>query len=303
MLNSPRFAIKTAQVLVSCLVLLVTACTMNPTQQEQDPEISANPPDSEISDGPPDHLTIDPMQVANAIPKPERLCTLCKNPYQVNGITYQPATSSHGYQETGVASWYGKKFHGRNTSTGEKYDMFAMTGAHRTLPIPSYAEVTNMENGKRIIVKINDRGPFSKERLIDLSYMAALKLDMIRKGRARVLVKAINGSVADLPTTNQTHPFAHQSQQTFLQIGAYRERPRADTLVKNLQLAGLLQTVVVAGRLEEQLIYRVRVGPLEEEQIEPVLEQLKSLGHNSVNLVKSGGQNMATDKQPVRRPM
>jgi rare lipoprotein A len=111
--------------------------------------------------------------------------------YEVRGITYHVLKSAKGYDQEGVASWYGPEFQGKRTSSGEPYDMYAMTAAHKTLPIPTYVEVTNLENGQKVVVRVNDRGPFQKNRLIDLSYIAALKLGMLGAGTARVRVRAL----------------------------------------------------------------------------------------------------------------
>ena len=140
---------------------------------------------------------LDPEAIIN----PER--TRAGNPpvYEVLGETYYVQNSSADYRERGVASWYGKDFHGRSTSNGETYDMYALTAAHKTLPIPTWVEVTNLANGRRVIVKVNDRGPFVAGRIIDLSYAAANELDMIRDGTARVEVRALGVPVGgDLPS-------------------------------------------------------------------------------------------------------
>ena len=132
-------------------------------------------------------------QVQEVIPKKEKYSKY-GNPktYKVFGIQYRTLKTHIGYKEKGIASWYGKKFHGKLTSTREVYDMYEITAAHKTLPIPCYAKVTNMTNKRSIIVRVNDRGPFKKGRIIDLSYAAAKKLGMIKKGTAEVYVQAIN---------------------------------------------------------------------------------------------------------------
>jgi rare lipoprotein A len=111
--------------------------------------------------------------------------------YEVFGRTYRTLESSEGYEEEGIASWYGEEFHGRSTSSGEPYDMYAMTAAHRTLPLPSYLEITNLANGRRVVVRVNDRGPFHEDRLIDVSYAAAHRLGLIGTGTARVRIRAL----------------------------------------------------------------------------------------------------------------
>lgn len=147
---------------------------------------------STIKDGPPPY-DVDVSNIPNAQPKVEKLSKYGNMPvYRVNGKNYYVMNNSKHYQAEGVASWYGTKFHKRNTSSGEKYDMLAMTAAHRTLPLPTYLEVTNKANGRTVIVKVNDRGPFADNRLLDLSYAAAKKLGMIGHGTANVSVKAID---------------------------------------------------------------------------------------------------------------
>jgi len=111
--------------------------------------------------------------------------------YEVRGVTYHVLETSEGYEAEGTASWYGEEFQGRRTSSGEPYDMYAMTAAHRTLPIPTYVEVTNLENGRTVVVRVNDRGPFHEGRIIDLSYAAAQKLGLVGPGTARVRVRAL----------------------------------------------------------------------------------------------------------------
>jgi len=142
-------------------------------------------------DGPADELPDGLDEIADAQPRPEPLHRFANRPYVVFGKEYVPNTTIKPYKARGMASWYGKKFHGQRTSIGEPYDMFAMTAAHPTLAIPSYARVTNLANGRSVIVRIIDRGPFHAGRVIDLSYAAAHKLDYIRSGSAMVEVEAI----------------------------------------------------------------------------------------------------------------
>lgn len=143
-------------------------------------------------DGPP-NFYVDETKIPNAVPKPEPLAKHGNyKSYIVKGKRYKTLKSARHYSEIGVASWYGTKFHQRKTSSGEPYDMLGMTAAHKTLPLPTYVEVTNLKNHKRIIVKVNDRGPFKPNRIIDLSYVAAKKLGMLGRGTTHVRVKAIN---------------------------------------------------------------------------------------------------------------
>ncbi len=142
-------------------------------------------------DGPGDRARADLMRIPDAAPKPEPLSSSGNDPYTVKGKTYSPMHEASGYRERGIASWYGRKFHGRLTSSGEPYNMYAMTAAHRTLPLPSYVRVRNLNNGRFIVVRVNDRGPFMRNRLIDLSYAAAAKLGILGTGTGVVEVEAV----------------------------------------------------------------------------------------------------------------
>ena len=142
-------------------------------------------------DGPGGPLPSDPDRIADARPRSEPLNPGANSPYTALGRKYVPYQSLRPYRQRGLASWYGRKFHGKPTSSGERYDMYAMTAAHTLLPIPSYARVTNLSNGRSIVVRINDRGPFHPERIIDLSYAAAYKLGFVNAGSVRVEVEAI----------------------------------------------------------------------------------------------------------------
>ena len=147
-----------------------------------------------LDDGPGDNPPLDIDSIPNAIPKLEPLLARANKPYKALGVTYTPMTSYQPYNFTGVASWYGKRYHGKKTSSGEVYDMYAMTAAHPTLPLPSYVKVTNPANGRSVIVRVNDRGPFKGNRLIDLSYAAAYKLRFATNGSSLVAVQAIDAS-------------------------------------------------------------------------------------------------------------
>ena len=142
-------------------------------------------------DGPGGPPPVNLDTLADARPRSESLNAGANTPYTALGRKYVPYTSLRAYRERGIASWYGRKFHGKRTASGERYDMYAMTAAHTVLPIPSYARVTNLANGKSVVVRINDRGPFRPERIIDLSYAAAYKLGYVNAGSARVEVEAI----------------------------------------------------------------------------------------------------------------
>ena len=147
--------------------------------------------DRHEDDGPGGALPSDPDRIADARPRSEPLNPGANSPYIALGRKYVPFQSLTAYRQRGLASWYGRKFHGKPTSSGERYDMYAMTAAHTILPIPSYARVTNLSNGRTVVVRVNDRGPFHPDRIIDLSYAAAYKLGYVAAGSTRVEVEAI----------------------------------------------------------------------------------------------------------------
>jgi rare lipoprotein A len=166
--------------------------------------------------------------------------------------------TADGYSERGVASWYGPTFHGENTSNGERYDMYGMTAAHKTLPLPTYARVTNLKNGRSIVVRINDRGPFVANRLIDLSYTAAAKLDMLREGTTLVEVSALTVQEPDnLTRTAETPPPA-----LYVQAGAFSDEHNAQRVVERLHTGGLANAFILAPPDGKPPLYRVRLGPI-----------------------------------------
>ena len=171
-------------------------------------------------------------KIGDAVPKAESRSRY-GNPesYEVLGKRYYTLKTSHGFQERGIASWYGKKFHGRKTSSGEIYDMYLMTAAHKHLPLPTYVKVANLENGRSAVLKVNDRGPFHENRVIDLSYAAALKLGVAKKGTAFVEVTAINENPSVLTTSaERKSQRAIDDVGLYLQIGAFNERLNAQRL-------------------------------------------------------------------------
>jgi len=197
--------------------------------------------------------------VPDAVPRVEPRSKNGNPPfYEVLGHRYFVLASPEGYVERGVASWYGPTFHGVATATGEPYDMYAMSAAHKTLPLPAYARVTNLKNGRSVVVRINDRGPFVANRLIDLSYSAAAKLDMLREGTTLVEVRAITPGqpAAVLTRANETPP-----PELYVQAGAFAERGNAQRLYERLHAAGL-EHVFVRAPPEGDRFYRVRVGPV-----------------------------------------
>ena len=193
--SMPRLAlIRQCAALAAC-ALLVAACGTAPSRKPAASAPSAVPPAPSgkyyKDDGPGEAPPANLDQLPDATPRPEPLHRFANRPYTVLGKDYVPATSLRPYRERGVASWYGRKFHGQKTSIGETYDMYAMTAAHPTLPLPSYARVTNVATGRSVVVRVNDRGPFLHGRIIDLSYAAAHKVGIAARGSGEVEVEAI----------------------------------------------------------------------------------------------------------------
>lgn len=220
--------------------------------------------------------------------------------YVVFGRRYFVLPSAQGYVEQGIASWYGTKFHGRRTSSGETYDMYAMTAAHKTLPLPTYARVTNKRNGRSIIVRINDRGPFHKNRIIDLSYAAATKLGIVTRGTGLVEVRAIDprrskaakpkGKLVDVaePQTEKagSSATAEKKVEIFVQIGAFRVRENAQKLRAQFATLNVGKVAVHNGTLDDAPIYKVWIGPLDTvAQADKTVEKLTELGHKDYKLV------------------
>ena len=225
----------------------------------------------EKADGPPARPA-DITSIPDAIPRDEPRSKY-GNPdsYVVNGKRYYVLKNSDGYVDRGIASWYGTKFDGRRTSSGETYNMYAMTAAHKTLPLPTYVEVTNLRNGRSIIVRVNDRGPFHENRIIDLSYAAASKLDIIKTGTGLVEVRAINTSTYRLAKKSgsggkSSIPVALKIgtvDDFFIQVGAFSSIINARKL--KLRLDGGLGNSLIrisTGALNGKTIYRVQIGPI-----------------------------------------
>lgn len=181
--------------------------------------------------------------------------------YVVLGKRYHVMPSSSGYVEKGVASWYGTKFHGRRTSSGETYNMYALSAAHTRLPLPSYVRVTNLENGRRLVVRVNDRGPFHGNRIIDLSYAAAVKLGIVKKGTAWVEVRALQPGQT-MPGARKVAAPAAGGAGFYIQVGAFRQRANAEKLRRRLKPLGPPLINISQALVHGQHAYRVRIGPL-----------------------------------------
>jgi rare lipoprotein A len=230
---------------------------------------------------------IDLRHVQDAVPKPEPHSRY-GNPksYVVLGKRYYVKESSLGYKETGTASWYGKKFHGHRTSSGEPYDMYKMTAAHKTLPLPTYVKVRNLNNGRTAIVKVNDRGPFHQGRIIDLSYAAAHKLGYTGKGTARVEIIAIDTRRQVPPTrTDVKPPSTTHIKQLYIQAGAFTTRNNAIAFADKLRT--IQQQLVRIVHSAENNIYRVQIGPLDtQQQAISLVETLESKGIANSQIIR-----------------
>jgi len=232
---------KAAAFALSATLLLVAGCG---------PEVVQPPP-------PPPRPAPDHNAIPDAVPRAEPRSPY-GNPafYDALGRRYYILPNAEGYRERGVASWYGPGFHNGRTSSGEAYNMYAMTAAHKTLPLPCFAEVTNLGNGRSVVVRINDRGPFVANRLIDLSYVAAAKLDMLREGTTLVEVRTLSSPATPLPAP------APVKGDLYIAAGAFADEHNADQLLSTLRASGIgpafIRDVTVNGRH----LYRVRVGPV-----------------------------------------
>ena len=218
---------------------------------------------------------VDTSHVRDAVPK-EPDVPLKFTPYTLNGIRYEPIATASGYKEKGVASWYGTKFHGKRTANGEIYDMYQMTAAHKTLPLPSYVRVTNLDNGASVVLRVNDRGPFHGERLIDLSYVAAQKLGYADTGLANVQVEGIDPRAFSSSSSQDLN-----ESRVYLQLAALKNHDNAQLLRHSVFSKTEVRAEVVVGE-EIEPLYRVRIGPVETpEHLTQLLDKLESANFNS----------------------
>lgn len=251
-------SIKKAQYLLLFIALALQACSSSSSRYKINQDHGPSNP-------------VDVSDIKDAIPKDEPRSKY-GNPktYKVLGKWYKLRESSDGYKEKGIASWYGKKFHGHRTSSGETYDMYAMTAAHKTLPLPAYVRVTHLKNGRSVIVKVNDRGPFHQGRIIDLSYSAATKLGVTATGTAPVEVIAINAknfqknksyeSQQKRPSFIASYPLKSE-YKLYVQVGAFSDKNNANKLLRRLNRM-FQQRKIHSSFSSDQNVYRVRIGPL-----------------------------------------
>ncbi len=222
------------------------------------------------SDGPPEKH-INASKIPNAKPKYEPYSSSGNPPfYTVNNKKYIVHKTAHNFHQQGIASWYGTKFHGKKTSNGETYNMLAMTAAHKILPIPTYLKVTNLDNNKQVIVRINDRGPFIGNRIIDLSYVAAKKLGMLKKGTARVYLEAISSPNTESKQTTTVTRLKH----IYLQLGAFKKAEKAINFANKIRKNINYTITTHLENLNNINIYKTLAGPI------PSIDDVESIAIN-----------------------
>lgn len=252
--------------LLFCLSLLFVSCT--------------------VKDGAPSRFNKHPDDIKNAVPANEPICKSCSNQYTVMGKTYNVMKSSADFVQQGDASWYGTKFHGRKTSSGEVYDMYAMTAAHKTLPLPTYVEVRHRTNGRKIIVKVNDRGPFHDGRIIDLSYAAAKKLGVAATGTGPVEIRVINTKAMSLDASNVILPPSNGNGAIHVQVAAMGTAVAAEEVAGTLRDENFRSVRVHMLKTDGRKLYRVRIGPIPNADLAyRVLKKPNDIGHDAARVV------------------
>ncbi|HNA28503.1 MAG TPA: septal ring lytic transglycosylase RlpA family protein [Thiobacillaceae bacterium] len=309
--------------LILVLGALLAGCGTTPTKTTQNDEAPVIPPykgggyykDDGPGANPPSNLA----EIPDAVPKWEPLHRYANDAYKVQGKEYLPLSPEQGYKAKGLASWYGRKFHGKATSSGEPYDMYGMSAAHTTLPLPSYARVTNLENGKSIIVRVNDRGPFHDGRIIDLSYTAAYKLDIL-KGVTPVEVESVLPDSAPTSFAAQSsddfNPLASPKPATalpaakpapgnavYLQLGAFSNPATADGVLAKAT-AKLSKALPGVMRQEVNGLHKVQAGPFASgEEADRAAERIQAeLGIKAYKVAGSAPAPQPAEVQPIGTP-
>jgi len=267
--RSPR-----AAALAALLALVLAGCSGTPERELGEAAYDRYPDPADVP--------LDLALLPDAEPRPEPRSRSGNSPeYEVFGQRYRTLHSSQGFEETGHASWYGTRFHGRPTASGEPYDMYAMTAAHKSLPLPSFVEVVNLENDKRVVVRVNDRGPFVDDRIIDLSYAAAHRLGMVEAGTAQVRIRAVEPAGGEAPpaathTGDNGNGNAAGARQ-YVQVGAFAEREAAERMRDDLRGRGFeLVEIAVLEEPGSRRLHRVRIGPLADDaELRAITERLQ----------------------------
>ena len=263
------------------LPFFLAACsTLPPSQSPPLPQDNADVSVSERYHVEQDSAPLRPIsqdEVFDAIPQADPILRFGNmSPYVIDGVTYNVLEDYRDYREQGTASWYGAKFSGHKTSNGELYDLYQPSAAHKTLPIPSYARVTNLDNGKSIVVRVNDRGPFHSDRIIDLSYAAAVKLGYMEQGTAQVEVEVMEV----VGVEDRRDPL--YGNYRYLQLGAFGREASAQTLVEALKPLLTAEVFVSVVESDGTLLYRVRVGPVDDKShLLAVQQQLLDSGYDA----------------------
>lgn len=258
--------------LILCYALFLTGCGLKTSQPEQTVE---------IKDGRPDTIPVDISTIKDAVPIYETWsASVNPDSYWVLGKEYKVLKTNTGYREQGIASWYGTKFHAKKTATGDDYDMYAMTAAHKTLPIPSYVRVTNLDNQRSIIVRVNDRGPFHEHRIIDLSYVAAVKLGLDTVGTGFVEVVAVQ---ADESSVVPSHG---AQQKHYLQVGAFQSEKTATSLRQKIVNFRLASSRIIKSVLANRTLYKVQIGPIfSVSEADALINKLKDISISSYHFI------------------
>jgi len=237
-------------------------------------------------DGAPGKYAKDWNEIPDAVPKAEAKSKY-GNPdsYEVFGKRYYVMDSSDGFKQKGEASWYGTKFHGQRASSGETYNMYAMTAAHKTLPLPCYVEVKNLNNGRKAIVKVNDRGPFHGGRIIDLSYAAATKLGVVASGTAPVEIRVVNERGESVVGIDEE--YIDENGKLYVQIAAFSTEENALKMITDLREKKFHSVRIHVDNNKGKLLYRVRIGPMPTDNVaEKVLAQLKEINLNNAKIIR-----------------
>jgi rare lipoprotein A len=277
----PRFLVLAAAVSIAgCGAVFKRSDPAPATQTESRPEPKADAPPRRPGayykdDGPGDRIPVDLAAVPDATPRAEPPHRFANRPYQVFGRNYAPIPSAQDFRQKGIASWYGRRYHGQNTSSGEPYDMYGMTAAHPLLPIPSYVRVTNVANRRSVVVRVNDRGPFHADRVIDLSYAAAWKLGYIEAGSALVEIEHVPpGTAVAAPAA--AAPGAPVVGGVFLQLGAFSVRESADNFRARIyrELGWLSDPIHVHAATG---LFRLQLGPFRSaDEARPIAERIEA---------------------------
>ena len=265
------------------LPFFLAACSTPPPSQSQSPPLPQDNADVSVPERyhvEQDSAPLRPIsqdEVFDAIPQADPILRFGNmSPYVIDGVTYNVLEDYRDYREQGTASWYGAKFSGHKTSNGELYDLYQPSAAHKTLPIPSYARVTNLDNGKSIVVRVNDRGPFHSDRIIDLSYAAAVKLGYMEQGTAQVEVEVMEV----VGVEDRRDPL--YGNYRYLQLGAFGREASAQTLVEALKPLLTAEVFVSVVESDGTLLYRVRVGPVDDKShLLAVQQQLQDSGYDA----------------------